>query len=305
MRVCHLLFALPVLGLLLAGCPPSGIYEAPNDLPMAVARVVDADSDQAISILGYTTLGSEATLDGSQSYDPDGRPSSDIRAFSWGFEVAPDDSELTDEHLVPGVDDPSRASFLPDVVGTYRLWLEVEDRRGGRSAPAPAIVQVLPADLVVELEWQTVRADLDLHLLAPGGSYFGDGDCFSWNPNPDWGLDDIASDDPALEADVDGEGPAPYRERIAIEEPGPGSWLVAVHYYSDHGAALGSPAIVATAGSTIEVAGRVIAEDVAPPGKLVQGDVWLVGEVMMPEGLFVPWNQLSDHEAQGGPPYND
>lgn len=72
---------------------------------------------------------------------------------------------------------------------------------------------------------------MDLHLLAPGGTYETDTDCYYANcqgTGPDWGQTGYTADDPLMVADdIYGTGP----EEIQIQEPGPGVYRVVVHDY--------------------------------------------------------------------------
>lgn len=85
--------------------------------------------------------------------------------------------------------------------------------------------------LHVELEWDTDNCDVDLHLLAPGGTFFDcDLDCHFGNPSPDWGTQGDVIDDPFLDYDdIDGYGP----ENTNINEPQPGTYKILLHYYND------------------------------------------------------------------------
>ncbi len=103
-----------------------------------------------------------------------------------------------------------------------------------------------PEDEVqVQLIWNTPAdpdhtdqdgTDLDLHLLhqnAQGTWNESPWDCFSGNPNPDWGVPDSPVDDPLLDPnDTDGAGP----ENIIL--PGPEAdhdYKIGVYYLDDAG----------------------------------------------------------------------
>lgn len=307
--------AVAVGALLLAGCQQDSIRALPNRPPVAQALVDNGDDNVAQQRLGYVINGDVARLDGSLSDDPDDSGVPYLLTFIWTFDSLPSDSEMIDEDIVVPEDDPdteevneaSFPSFTPDVLGTYRIQLVVLDDDDAESAPSIAVIQsVPPSDVAVTASWEDTQADLDLHLIGPGGSYFGAGDCFSWDPNPNWGESELATDNPELDSDDDGEGSGPYREAINLEAPVEGSYSVWVHYYSDHSSELGNSAV--TAVPTVEV--RVF--DVLVEGSrltadtpLVAGDVWKVGVLNWPERSFAPLNQMSSHTAEGGPSYND
>ncbi len=322
----------------LLGCSDSGVRLLPNRPPVAVAAIDNGPEDESVQRLGYTVLGDTAGLDGSDSRDPDNEVEEFI--YQWSFEAVPEGSTVTNESIVIPDEDPETetlesalANFVPDLLGTYRLNLVVIDTKELPSLPAVVVVQAVPpSSLQVELEWNTARSDLDLHLIAPNGNYFGSysttdgstaGDCFSWAPNPDWGDPSMALDNPLLLADSDGEGEGPFRETILLELPPDtcdeagvaagdcsevGNYRIWVHYYSDHTQLLLGPdgAQPAEATVTISVLGQEIGGGpVTTPSPLQDGEIWKVGELSWPAREFYPVNSTSSHGAEGGPSYND
>jgi flagellar hook assembly protein FlgD len=97
------------------------------------------------------------------------------------------------------------------------------------------------ATMRIRLTWNSDETDFDLHLLKPGGEFWGEGDCYFGNDWPDWDGDGEYYDpndpansdenDPYLDIDdTDGYGP----EHITIYSPPPGTYRVIVHYYDDY-----------------------------------------------------------------------
>jgi hypothetical protein len=307
------LLALPIVG---AGCQESTIRALPNRAPIANALIDNGDDNTAQQRLGYVIKGQAAALDGTLSDDPDDSGLPYLLTFFWTFDSLPADSEMTDDDIDVPEDDPeteelnesAKPTFQPDVLGTYRISLIVMDDDGAESVPAIAVIQAVPpSDLSVHLEWDATQADLDLHLISPDGVYFdATGDCFSWNPNPDWGDADLAVDNPELGADDDGEGSGPYRETINLEEPPPGEYDVWVHYYSDHAVAMGHDPVPATASVEVRVFDTLVSDGAdLTSDPLMEGDVWKVGVLSWPDRTWTPLNAMSDHAAEGGPDYNN
>lgn len=302
-----------------AGCDEDDrLYALPNNAPIAIALIDNGPDNAAEQRLGYLIAGQTARLDGSLSNDHQDTTDFSELIFTWHFERQPteegDPDHLSDSAIVLGEDEADTpdfneaglASFVPEALGTYRISLIVTDADGAESSPAIVTVQVLPpSDLDVQLDWDDTRADLDLHVLAPDGTYFGEGDCFSWNPNPEWGEDGLATDNPELSGDSDGEGEGPYRETIHLETPADGDYHVYVHYYSDHNAELGLDAQSARPTIDLTVFGDSLLDEPATPSDpMLAGAVWHVGVLHWPAMTFDHLNDATTHEALGGPPYN-
>ena len=97
----------------------------------------------------------------------------------------------------------------------------------GTSEPPPLESQ----GIHIQLDWDSDNSDVDLHLIAPGGSFYNaPNDCYYGNMSPDWGVSGNTLDDPFLDVDnVWGYGP----ENINLQEPVPGTYRVTIHYYLD------------------------------------------------------------------------
>ena len=79
------------------------------------APIADAGSDQTVS------TGSEATMDGSGSSDPDGDP----LTYRWGFKSVPSGSSITNSDWTDR--NTTAGKFTPDVAGDYEIRFYVDD----------------------------------------------------------------------------------------------------------------------------------------------------------------------------------
>jgi uncharacterized protein YfaP (DUF2135 family) len=165
--------------------------------------------------------------------------------------------------------------------------------------PAAQVVEVVPwRDLEVRLTWDH-PVDLDLHVLAPDGTYYGDEDCFFGNPTPDWGLAGVGDDDPFLATDDDGStaGPAWGPETVDLPAPEEGVYQAIVVYWNDRG-------------HPTEVSGQVEVWGSGQPLATADFTVGAVGDAVVLGSL--DWTTLgwtadgsaTTHDALGGPPFN-
>ena len=299
-----------------AGCTDGEIIAVPNRPPFAIASV-GLVADGTPRLLGYVPIDQAVTLDGTLSDDTNA--TGEVAEFVWTFESLPEGSTLLNEQIVARADDPETealengvATFTPDVEGTYRINLVVIDDDEASSEPAIVVVEATPpGDLEITLNWEQGGADLDLHLVRPGGDYFGvttaDSDCFSWRPNPNWGDPAAGEDNPTLarDADTGSDEEAPFTELITLARPEEGVYLVYVHYYSDHLAATSNASAPTAASISVRAAGAAVENAIlASPQSLNEGDVWVVGEVHWPEMAFGPIGQMTSHSGLNGPAYN-
>ncbi len=162
---------------------------------------------------------------GNESYDPTG---AEIVRWTWVLLSRPTGSAAT---MPAGTAD--RRNFEWDLAGTYVGRLTVENEFGQVSEPCLATLNAVPADdFWVEMFWTYPGDDMDLHLLAPGGTKWASTDCHWQNcvdAGLNWGERASSDDDPSLDLDdIPGTGP----ENIRIGSPADGEYTVLVHDYS-------------------------------------------------------------------------
>ncbi len=235
------------------------------------APVADAGPDQKVDPL--TTV----TLDGSQSYDPDGN---EPLAYEWALVQRPEGSSAA-------IPDPTAETpaLVPDLVGIYEAELWVVDSTGLKSLlPDRVLITAVPAErLLVELVWDSRIADLDLHMLHPGGSLGGMLDCYYGNRNPDWG-DPGPGDDPALlRDDLMGFGP----ETIGYQEPLELTYTLKIDFFAAHTPSGREPTTVTL---RIFTDGLLRAEMVKKLSE--QGQLWTAASVQWPEGGITEIDQV-------------
>jgi hypothetical protein len=235
--------------------------------------VADAGPDLTVGVLEV------ATLDGSQSTDPDGAIDLPL-LFEWTLVRQPEGSGTT---IINGQTD--HPSLLPDLVGVYEVELYVIDQRGLKSLlPDRAVIISVPAERVlVELVWDSPIADLDLHMLAPDGAFGGVLDCYYGNKYPDWGEPGNPMDDPVFKRDdLKGFGP----EVVGYSEPIEGTFTLLVDFFAAHTASGREPT---NATLRIFIDGLLEAELVKRLE--AQGEQWNAATILWPEGTVT---QLED-----------
>ena len=186
-----------------------------GDGPVAVCS---ADPPAALPL-------SNVTWRGDQSYDTNGRQ---LTEYRWTKVSFPPGSAA--RLLGVGANRYSQV----DLAGDYIAQLVVVNDLGQVSAPCTATTTVTPTqDLWIEMYWQHSGDDMDLHLLAPGGTPRTYSDCYFSNCigrffTPDWGQSGYDGDDPHLDMDdIPGTGP----ENINIADPADGVYTVFVNDY--------------------------------------------------------------------------
>lgn len=191
------------------------------------------DYDYPVAIItGPSTVEPRQTisLDGYQSYDPDGDP---IAEYEWTLTPAEGSTSSLDFANGDGTLSPE-TYFSTDIAGTYRVQLRVRSNEDVWSAPDTLSIEAIPTELLhVEMFWSTGGADVDLHVAQDEGDFFRmPDDCSYCNQSPDWGTAGDATDNPALDID-DRYGYGP--ENINVDDPAAGTYLVRSHYFIDNG----------------------------------------------------------------------
>jgi uncharacterized repeat protein (TIGR01451 family) len=161
------------------------------------------------------------------------------------------------------------------VDGENAITVTVDDGQG-QSASVTMTVYLVPYALRIELTWNTDNAtDLDAHLIRPG-STFNDpvGDCYYGNPNPDWGLPGVTTDNPHLDRDdFNGYGP----ETITLLQPyEQGDYQFKVHYYPE--GETGAPTVATVSIYVNEVLVTELSKE------MVFGEVWYCATINWPSG---------------------
>lgn len=238
-----------------------------NRAPLALAR---GGTGGAVPRAGSleTGVGATVLLDATASRDPDG----DLPlSYSWRLAERPAGSAAA---LGSATD--ARTVVTLDVAGTYAVELVAFDATGLPSfAPSRLDLRAAPPEeLVVELVWDKVPPDLDLHLVRAGAAFESANDCFWANAAPTWfagGLDF----NPRHSGDqLVGYGP----ETVRWKTPAPGRYTVVVAYKQDHGAA--DP----TTAATVRIFSfGVLAAELRQTLQR-QGELWIAGTIDWPTG---------------------
>lgn len=290
------------------GCPGPDIQQPEPDAPVAEARIEAGDSNGGTVLLPYAHhTGGEVQLVGTRSSDPAAELDSPTLTYNWQFRETPLGSAamltLPHEDPVTGQPDQARPVFTPDVIGTYRVFLEVTSSVSDKTSEADYVTleALPPQDLSITLTWNTPDTDVDLHLLDHDGFYWTDTDCYFGNPAPDWGETINAHDNPSYSGDDydGGSGGSPGSETIVIPSPPAGRYTVAASYHSDH-----QSGQTVTPTLNIELAGVSVAQDLQPPVALSAGEVWVAVSLELPDGVYLTLNNTTTHEEFGGPAVN-
>lgn len=128
----------------------------------------------------------------------------------------------------------------------------------------------------VRLTWPLLGADVDLHLIQPGGAMNTYGDCYYNNRTPDWGVVGSTCDNPRLDVDCITGCTV---ENIRLGSPVTGTYAIKVYYYSDHGKGDTSPQVTLWLRGVPQTFG---------PRSLTNHEVWDVGTIQWPSLAFTP-----------------
>ena len=206
----------------------------PSQLQLPVQLYGEAEPEeigkgpQAICGLDYDSAPFQTVIfDGSASYDPDGLNLN----YQWILN-APTGSAAT----LSSSNQPTTTVAL-DLAGDYIATLTVTNTNGQADSCDQTVAAIPNENFRVEMFWDRPD-DMDLHLLEANngsgvsGTPRGNGDCYYANTNPNWGVQSVSVDDPALDLDdIYNTGP----ENINIISPaGPpydGEYQVFVHDY--------------------------------------------------------------------------
>lgn len=237
--------------------------ESEDNLP----PVADAFETLSQSNVATAVVDDVVQVDASRSLDPEGDP----LGYSWSL-VAPAGSRAA-------LDDPNavRASFVPDIAGTYGVTLVVRDSLGQESPPAAVDVTARARfGFRAQASWLD-GGDVDLHILEAGAALFGPRDCGFQARVVDFGVPGASEDDCEL---LDDAAAPPGPEQAVMPVPAAGTYEIWAHLFDDGG--LGA----------IEVTMRVILDDEAAPAMLqvrqLPGDcaTWHVADITFPSGAI-------------------
>lgn len=177
--------------------------------------------------------------------------------------------------LIPGQTQTFSVEYFDNgMVMAYAGMLQIQSNdpaQGIVQVPLTAATEPPPAamtDINVTLTWSSTNADVDLHFIRPGGSFFdAPTDCCFCNTNPDWGMPMNATDNPFLDRD-DLTGPGPETVNLSVAETG--EYQVVAHFYDDNNA---GPVDVTV---TVRLRGTVVAMRTQ---QLSDGERWVAGRI--------------------------
>lgn len=184
-------------------------FVAISPVPYNIPPVANAGDDQSVHI------GQLASLDGSNSYDPD-----ENYPLTYAWEII-----STPEGSLAELPDPSaiQPTFIADMFGDYVVQLVVTDSLESSSIPDEVLVSTFNTPPVAEAGYDQAVIEIDSIVNLDGEqSYDVDGDpiTFEWSviSKPEGSLaalDDPASRTPSFIADVHGD----YEVQLIVRDP--------------------------------------------------------------------------------------
>ena len=128
--------------------------------------------------------------------------------------------------------DYSFSQEIPLFSGDNLVKVDAVNQFGSGSDHIYVECTMVVRDIHIQLYWPLLGADVDLHFIRPGGTYWSIPDDCHWrNMNPDWGVPGDPTDDPELDIDCI---TSCTLENIVLSRPVTGTYSVEVHYYWDH-----------------------------------------------------------------------
>lgn len=259
-----------------------------NRCPVAVAQgfIRGDENNRRSNQIDWATPTDTLVLDGSRSFDPDGR----IVTYEWEMTHSPGGTTTGLRPLEGFENDDSKRQFFIPLSGRYEFQLRVFDDIGFQDCDEPATVTVisLPDERIhIELQWRNPLdfdetdddgADVDLHFVKVGHNWFdGTFDTYFANDSPIW-----SPELPSLDIDdTDGRGP----ENIQMDNPLDCQWYaVGVHYFERK---FGT----AWTDVSIFIEGTQIRSLINRPLENTD-DFWDVGRLHWPSGEFFVIDQI-------------
>jgi hypothetical protein len=222
---------------------PADGADAGEGGPVAVAALREFDPDnpgapysEATSIRPLTRI----YFDGRGSYSPRD-PTNPALITTYAWEIVSYPAGADPELFGMQGQASSLLNFWAPLVGAYDVRLTVWDETGIQSADGQSshiVIGSLPSTaLFVQLTWDDVTSDQDLHLMKlPEATDLcvEPWDCYFGNRQPAWFSEQPLAEvgNPSLDIDdTDGLGP----EAISIAEPEPGTYRIATHAWRADG----------------------------------------------------------------------
>jgi hypothetical protein len=219
----------------------------------------------AIADPGTQPVGALVPLDGSGSYDPGNHTP---LTYAWQLLSKPGGSNAALSSLTSAT-----PQITPDQPGSYSFQLDVTNSLGIQDVqPCFATLTARPADdLYVEMIWDNLPVDMDLHFLAPGGAFGSTAtDCNGNNQDP--------TDFSATCSDDHLTGPGP--EWAEDADPASGTYTVDVLYYSSHGVAKPATNV------TVRIYVYGVVSGVFTQQLTQSGQLWQVATIDWPSGTI-------------------